>query len=156
MQRARCQNRLPMGIIGQNKSDLRNFFDWSDRKMVGPVIRMKSGLILQESGRKKCKRFCEIICRPAWHEIRGRVTPDSDSACTLERHPARRQVTYFAGNGTAFDSDTVRFLPAENRAEPLSIGRFEEAFARCTSTTCHGRRNRNANPRRTEPGPACS
>jgi len=36
-----------MAFIGRNMRDLRNFFDESNYKIVGPVIQMKSGLILQ-------------------------------------------------------------------------------------------------------------
>jgi len=36
-----------MSIIDQNKTELMNFLDISTSKIVGPVIRMKSGLILQ-------------------------------------------------------------------------------------------------------------
>jgi len=47
VQPARHKNLSPTTIIDQNKTELMNFLDVSTSKIVGPVIRMKSGLILQ-------------------------------------------------------------------------------------------------------------
>jgi hypothetical protein len=45
-----------MLIIGENRSDLRNFFDGDSSKIIGPVIRVKPGLILQTGCPKQQKK----------------------------------------------------------------------------------------------------
>jgi len=52
VQQARRTLLLSKVIIGQNKRDLRNFFDESSCKVVRPVIQIESGLILQTSSQK--------------------------------------------------------------------------------------------------------
>ena len=52
VQPVRHKNRLrwrlsTMAIIDHNETELVDFLDVSTSKIVGPVIRMKSGLILQ-------------------------------------------------------------------------------------------------------------
>ncbi len=50
-----------MAIIDQYRTNLRDFFDAGTCKIIGPVIRMKSGLIWQTGCYKRRKKWKNLL-----------------------------------------------------------------------------------------------